>query len=108
MTGPRHPPTHQGERNDIENPAGESPADWHLPPGADRLHVRADIGGGGIASPADPSGVGAGLVPAPIRAGGKLGHADYLRERRARERKPAWYCVLARFYAGRLHFHGAE
>src|SRR5215472_801744 len=62
MTGPRHSPTHQGESNDIENPAGESPAYWHLPPGADRLHVRADIGGGGIASPADPSGVGAGLV----------------------------------------------
>src|SRR6516162_6589314 len=79
MTGPRHSPTHKGERNDIENPAGESPADWHRPPGADRLHIGPDIGGGGIASPADPSGVGAGLVPAPIRAGGKLGHAYYLR-----------------------------
>src|SRR5215472_19300136 len=72
MTGPRHSPTHQGESNDIENPAGESHADWHLPPGADRLHVRADIGGGAIASPADPSGFGAGLVPAPIRAGESL------------------------------------
>jgi len=72
MTGPRHSPTHQGERNDIENPAGESPADWHRPPGADRLHIRADIGGGGIANPADPSGIGAGLVPAPIRPGESL------------------------------------
>src|SRR5262249_27278966 len=53
--GPRPSPTHQGERNDIENPAGESPADWHLPPGAAGLHAGADMGGGGIASPADPS-----------------------------------------------------
>jgi len=56
----------RGKRNATTNPTGEGDAGQHLALGADRLDVRADIGGGGIANHSDPSGVGAGLVPAPM------------------------------------------
>ena len=56
----------------------------------------------------DPRRVGAGLVPAPIRAGRKPRRTNHLRERRTRGSKPARHRLFARFFAENLHLHSAE
>jgi hypothetical protein len=112
-------PTRRGKTHDTENPANQVAAGGPLPPGADRRHerqrqpvfvlqVRSDGGRSNITSSANPRRVGAGLVPAPIRAGRKPRHTNHLRERRTRGSKPARHGLFARFFAGNLHLHGAE
>ena len=108
-------PTRRVRTNDTENTANQVAAGGPLPPGADRRHerqrqpvfvlqVRPDGGRSNIAGSADPRRAGAGLVPAPIRAGRKPRRTNHLRERRTRGSKPARHRLFARFFAGTYTF----
>jgi len=101
-------PTRRGQTHDTEIATNKGAAGGSLSPGACQLYVRADGDRGGTAGSADPTRVGAGLVPAPIRAGRKPRRTNHLRERRTRGSKPARHGLFARFFAGNLHLHGAE
>src|SRR5580692_4800376 len=77
-------PTRRGQTHDTEIASNKGAAGGSLSPGACQLYVRPDGDRGGTAGSADPTRVGAGLVPAPIRAGRKPRRTNHLRERRTR------------------------
>lgn len=96
-------PTRRGQTHDTEIATNKGAAGGSLSPGACQLYVRPHGGRGGTAGSADPTRVGAGLIPAPIRAGRKPRRTNHLRERRTRGPKPARHRPFARFFAGNLH-----